>query len=121
MLVDMASDYGTWVPLVSGRGHRWRKRGGLITLNVVGWSALVALGSLVSVLAALVMPLPVALALGTASSSAAYAAEWLVTRRDMKQNGGGPPAPGGGPSGIREPRPPATPLPTLDASRLPPH
>lgn len=119
MLMVVTSEYGSWVPLVPAERLRRRRRQGLITLNAIGWTAMFALGSVVSVLGSLVLPLPVALALGTAASSAAYAAEWLMTRRDMNQRGGGP-LPGGGPSGVREPRPPASPLPTLGASRSTP-
>lgn len=85
-------------------------------LNAVGWGALIGLGSVVSVLASLVLPLPVALVLGVAASSAAYSTEWLMTRRDRNQNGGGR-RPPGAPSGVREPRRPGPPMPTLGASR----
>ena len=117
MLMVVTSDYGAWVPLVPDERRRQPRRSGLIVFNATGWTALFALGSFASVLASLVLPLPVALALGLASSSAAYTAEWLMTRRAMNQRPGGPRPPGGGPSGVREPRPPASPLPTLDASR----
>lgn len=119
MLGIVARGYGS--AMLTHGDVRWpyRRRPGLITLNAVGWAALIALGSLVSVLGSLLLPLPLALALGLASSSAAYTAEWLMTRRDMNRRGRGR-GPGGGPSGVREPRRPRPPLPTLTATRLTP-
>lgn len=117
MLAAVTSDYGSKKILrrVRRRPRPWR--GGLIMLNAVGWAALIALGSVVSVLGSLLLPLPVALGLGLTASSAAYGAEWLMTRRDMNQSGRDPRRPGAGPSGVREPRWPAPPMPTLGASR----
>lgn len=111
------SDHGSWAPLVRGDRRRRPRRSGLIILNALGWAALFGLGSCVFVLGSLALPLPFALALGLAAGSAAYAAEWLMTRRDVNHRRGGPRPPGDGPSGVREPRPPASPLPALDASR----
>ena len=116
ILVVVTSDYGSRRTLRRVRP----RRGGLIMLNAVGWAALIALGSTVSALASLLLPLPVALGLGVIVSSTAYAAEWLMTRRDMNQSGVGPRPPGGGLSGVREPRRPAPPMPALGASRSTP-
>lgn len=84
MLALVRSDYGstrTWRRV--RRRPRGRRRG-LIMLNAVGWAALIALGSLVSVLGSLVLPLPAALALGLIAGSAPYAVEWLFTWRDLQ-------------------------------------
>lgn len=120
MLVVVTSHYGRWTALQRVPRLPSARRAGLITLNAVGWVALIALGSIVSALASLLLPLPIALALGLAASSAGYAMEWLMTRRGMDQSGGGRRPPDGGPSGVREPRLPAPPTPTLGAARSTP-
>lgn len=68
MLLVVASDHGSRNALRQGGRRRRRRRGGLIMLNAGGWAALIALGSVVSVLGSAFLPLPVALGLGCAAS-----------------------------------------------------
>jgi energy-converting hydrogenase Eha subunit C len=100
--------------------RRWLPRGrGRIHLNAIGWLALITLGSVVSIAAAIAFPLVYAAALGAAAALFAYGVEYYFTVREIRRGAGGRPGgpPDGEVSGDREPRRPRSPLPTLSASR----
>src|SRR5688500_3387009 len=57
---------------------------GLLRLNLVGWSAVIALGAVISAVAAVWLPLPIAVAIGGVVAFCAYSVEWLFTWRDVQ-------------------------------------